>query len=345
MKKIVINEVENTGLDTSEPIVNAKDYCSDLFIGSDEPMLGIVSPVENPSVVFKDGHGWKKYWGKPEKQYNEKFDTYSCVVYTIAKALVYDLRVRYGIETTISEMYNAFYAKVKPGIGTTIRKGMESFRLHGWVKDEEYPFTKETTASTFYHEPPETIKVKAKGKLKEFKINWKVIPTSHSSIKHYLTMAPVVLTGFAWASYYGEGIYFDYDNQANHAFLGIDYKDDGNIIVDDTYPRDRKYENGHIKDDFIKELDKTFKFGSAHVIWLTPKVNISLLNKIKSMFKKIARDIHGGFWFIKGDKKQKINSWLDAFGAIVDEIGISPKNNNLTDEFLKSKKDFKFFGK
>ena len=61
------------------------------------------------------------------------------------------------------------------------------------------------------------------------------------------------------------------------------------------------------------------------------------------MFKKIARDARGGFWFLKDKKKQKITNWEAMLGAIIDEIGV--EKNNLTDEQLAAFADHKFFGK
>lgn len=335
-KKIVIKKVTKSGVIIEDP--KPENYSKDLTLG------GIISPLIPPSIIFKDGHGHLKYQGKPEMQFNRLFDTYSCVIFTIAKAITYNLKERYNIDTTISEMYNAYWAGVVNGRGTTINKGMESFRTKGWVKDEDYPFTAETTLRQFQQMPPVEIVNKATKELTKWKFHWEVIGKDHDSIIEALKRTVVVLTGFAWASYYGEGVYFDYDNQANHAFLGVDWKLNKNIIVDDSYPRDNRYDDNSTPDEFIKELDKSFKFGSAHRCWLEPILplpnNKTLTNIIKNMFLKICRDVHGGLWFAKDGKKQKINSYLSLAGALIDEVGCK----TLSDEELNKMQDVQFFG-
>lgn len=288
-KQIIIRPVKNSGL-IEEPI-QPKDYRANdngilveevpgkvinVEAEDEKPMGGVITPLVPPSIIFPDGHGHLKYQGVPEMQFNRKFDTFSCVIFTIAKAICYNLKERYNIEITISEMFNAFYAPVIQGRGTTIRNGMESFRKHGWVKDADYPFTAETTLRQFQQAPPITIVNKATKELTKWKFNWEVVGKDHNSIIDALKRTVVVLTGFAWASYLGEeGIYFDYNNPANHAFLGVDHKTNKNIVVDDSYPRDGRFDDDSTKDEFIKELDSTYNFASAHRVWLEPILETS----------------------------------------------------------------------
>lgn len=346
-KKIIVNEVKNSGLILEEP--QPQDYHSELFGAVGIKPLGIISPLDPPPVLFPTGYGWKQValdYGLPELQFNRNFDTFSCVIFAIAKALCYYVFKRYGLKITIAEMYNAFYAGVVYGRGTTIRAGMESFRTKGWVADSVYPFTKDTTKSQYFAQPPKTIQVMAEGVLTEWEFHWEVLPTVLSAIFEQYKRTLVVLTGFAWASYFGTGVYFDYNNPANHAFTGLEPSPKGNNLCDDTYPKDFQYYENIEKDELIKELDKTFKYGSAHYCWVTPKgETTNLLIKIINMLKRISRDVHGGLWFIKDNKKQKIEDGFQGFAALVDELGIDPKNNNLTDEHLKLIADFKFFGK
>ena len=321
-KKIIIIPVKSSVINED---VRPENYSTDLTIG------GVASPLTPPSIIFSDGHGHLKYQGKPEMQFNRKFDTFSCVIFTIAKAICYNLKERYNIDTDISEMFNAFYAGVINGRGTTINNGMESFRKHGWVKDSDYPFTAETTLRQFQAQPPISIVNKATGQLTKWKFNWEAIGKDHNSIIDAMKRTVVVLTGFAWASYYGEGVYYDYNNPANHAFLGVDYKANGNIIVDDSYPRDNRFDDDSTPDEFIKELDKSFNFGSAHRVWLTPIVDTkeSLLTKFKNMAMRFVRDIRGGFHIIKDLKRQKITSWwgiLALLGEILRPEQISDEN-------------------
>jgi len=352
-KKIVVKQVINSGLILEPPAV--EDYHAEKLFGAvRRDFVGTSSPLKEPPIIFPDGIGWlqvAKDYGLPEIQFNRKFDTSSCTVFSIAKALCYYLFKVYGIRTTVSEMYNAWYARVKPRRGTTIRRGMESFRKHGWVKDKYYPFTAKTTLEEYFREPPKKIQILAHKKLTEWNFHWEVIPKHLPAIFEAYKRTPVVLTGFAWASYYGEGIYYDYDNPPNHAFLGLQPSPRGNNLVDDTYPKNFKYISPEAltRDELIKELHKSYKYGSAHRCWLTPteETRKTLLNFIINMFKKISRDIHGGFWFLKKVNgkvhKQKITDWVGMLGAIIDEVGV--EKNNLTDEELAKIPDYQFFGK
>ena len=336
-KKIVIKKITKSGVIVEPP--KPENYSTDLSVG------GIATPLIPPTIIFPDGHGHLKYQGKPEMQFNRQFDSYTCDIFTIAKAVCYNLKERYNIDTSVSEMFNAYFAGVRQGVGTTINNGMESFRTHGWVKDEDYPFTAETTLRQFQQCPPISIINKASGELTKWKFNWEVIGKDHDSIIDAFKRTVVVLTGFAWASYYGEGVYFDYNNPANHAFLGADYKDNKNIIVDDSYPRDNRYDDDSTPDEFIKELDKSFKFGSAHRVWLTPVLlppkNNSLMNIINCMFNKITRSTTGALYFVKDGKKQKIENVLALAGSIIDEVGCK----TMKDEDIAKLPDFQFFGK
>lgn len=343
-KKIIIEPLKNTGFEPAEP--SPENYRSRLFIKHGADMLGgVLTPLPKAPIIFPDSKGWLKVaedYGHPELQFNKIFDTYSCVIFGIAKACCYYLFKVYGITITISEMYNAFFAGVKQGQGTTVEKGMESFRKHGWGEDKDYPFTPDTTPEQFFAHPPASICLKFEGVLTEWDFNWEIIPNILPAIVEAYKRYPVVLSGFAWASYLGDGVYYDYNNQPNHVFIGLERKDNGNNLIGDNYPKDGQYiDNSQINvGNLIKELDKSYKYGSAHVVWLTKK-KFNLILKLKSMFEKIVRDIHGALWFVKEGKKQKITDYLSLAGALVDEIGAK----TLSDTDLAKLSDFKFFGK
>lgn len=353
---MIVEELKNSGLVLSEP--TATVYHSQQFVEQGLKIGGILSPISPPDV-FKDGKTWSmisREYGLPEIQFNTKFDTFCCVIFTIAKAICYDTYRRYGIKFTIEEMYNAFWAGVVQGEGTTIESGMESFRTKGWIPDGKYPeytFTPQTTMAQFFRRPPEYITVEAKGVLTTWKFNWMVIPNNLTAIFEMYKRACVVLTGFAWASYYGTGVYYDYNNRANHCFLGMEKLSNGNNLISDTYPKDFKYvENTAIGvGDLFKELDKSFKYGSAHICWLTPvdKKKIALLTLLKNMFSRIIRKTDGSLWFKKDFEKdgvkypgvQKIDDWLDFAGSVIDEVGCK----TVTDEEFSKLIPHTFFGK
>lgn len=348
MSKLIINEVQNSGYKPGGD--HEDDYRSEIYKKIGEPVMGAVSPLPKSPVVFGNSIGWRSLaleYGNPEIQFNKHFDTFSCVVYGIAKATCYFLYKQYGIKTTIAEMYNAFFAGVIPRSGTTVRKGMESFRKYGWVKDSEYPFTADMTADDFFGAPPKRIKLLADKTLTEWDFHWEIVPKTLEGIIEQYKRTPVVLSGYAWAykNINGENIYYDGGRNANHVFVGLEEIADGNNLCDDTYPKNFKNKENLEKDELFKTLHKSFNYGSAHCCWVTPtaKSKITLINFIKNMFEKISRDVHGGFWFIKNNRKQKITDWTSMLGSIIDEVGV--KKNNLTDDELSTIPDFKFFGR
>jgi hypothetical protein len=280
------------------------------------------------------------------------------VIFTIAKATCLYLFKVYGIKIDISEMFNAFFAGVVANRGTSIERGMESFRTKGWVSDADYPFTPETTLAQFFARPPLKIELMAKGIKTVWEFHWEVLPNNLAAIFEQYKRTIVVLTGFAWASYYGEGVYLDYNNTPNHAFLGCEPKDNGNNLISDTYPKNFEYvDQGLLNpEDLIKELDKGFKYGSAHACWLTP-FKPTLYTKIIDMFKKAFRTVHGAFFFFKRVEvkdatgkviesflgKQKIDSIEGLLGWLVEEFGVL--KNNVSDAEAATYRDYKFFGK
>lgn len=304
------------------------------------------SPLDN-RIIFDDGKGWRKFAPDGEMQFNRKFDSYSCVSFASLKALNYYFKVVYNIELDLSEMFTAVMSGTIPGRGNTVRNVLESIRKDGFVEEFFYPFTEATTKAQFFTPPPLTIKTRAKGKLQYWQINWEWVDSStdvsHETIKDALKYSPVIVTGYAWTAQ--DGVYYDNNRQANHCFLVVDYDEQGRLIADDSYPTDWQYDDNSSRDEFYKTLDKNFRLWSAHKITVTPilKKNKTLLEKIKSMFKNISRDIHGGLWFIKGGKKQKILDIESLSAALVDEIGV--EKNDLTDADLAKYPDHKFFGK
>lgn len=318
--KIIIEELKNTGLILADP--EQTDYNSPLFGAVGAKLVGDVSPLKQPPILFPDGRGWKNVYetvGNPEIQFNKNFDTFSCVIFGIAKMICGYIYKRYGKLYTAEEMFNAYFADVIPNQGTKVKKGFESFRKKGWIEDgqfKEYTFDENTTSSEFFRKPPEHIIIKAAGKLDIWKVYWEVLPLNLNAIFEAYKRYPVGLTGFAWASYYGTGVYYDYNNQANHFFVGTEPSDSGNNIIYDTYPKDFKYvKNSQISaGDLFKELHSSFKYGSAHVCWVEP-ANNTIINKIMD---KIIQLSNGALYWLKAGttKAQHITRDNAGFAAL-----------------------------
>ncbi len=339
LEKIGLAERKNSGFIYQSE--EEKDY-----------ILGVNSPLLKPPIIFADSHGWhnETIRAKSEMQFNFQFDSFSCVIFSIAKCLVAYMAKVYGYHITVSEMFNAFYAGVKQGRGTTVRNGLESFRKYGWVEDKDYSFTAETTAAQFFSQPPLKIQIKAKGKLTEWLVKFEQLDYSgnvpHNKIIDALKRTPVVCSGFAWSSYYGEGIYHDYNQPANHCFPIDEWSThpDYDLIAYDSYPQDSQFDQNSEDVEFEKKLARNFKIWSAHRIWCEPlKKNCDLIRKLKYMFEKIKMiKPSGAKWFIKNGEAQEITSWQAFMAAIIDEVGCGVIN---VDDLKKFKMTNKFFGK
>lgn len=336
-KKITIEELKNSGFIHEEP--TPESYHAG---GPDIPLGAVLSPLDPPPIIFPDGIGWKQVmldYGIPEIQFNRNFDTFSCTCYATAKALCLYLFKVYNIKVTMSEMFNAFFAGVVPGRGTSAERAFESFRKNGWVEDKDYPFTESTTQIEFSSRPPQSIILKAANNLTEWDIHYEhLTPATDKVIFEAHKRTPVIVSVFAWARK-ANGIYTDATKAANHLTLSLE-RSGNNSIICDSYPKDFKYvKNSEIAvGELFKELEAGFQYYSAHRIWLTPSANKP---NILNMFKKIVRDVSGGFWFVKNQKKAAISTMPALLGALADEIGCKTLQPNE----LNALETYPFFGK
>jgi len=287
-------------------------------------------------VIFEIPN-WISYDIIKQSQKNRNFDIWSCTVFAILKAVQYHFKVKYNINLDLSENFTAVMAGVKWGVGCSIRAVLESVRKDGRLEEIDWPFLPMETKEEYFKPITPSLKEKAKDIRKKWKFNWEVVGKSHANIKEALKKSPVIVSGYAWKKN-SQGNYFESGERANHAFLVIGFEGDYPII-DDSYVDAFEYKEKPTNKDFIKKLDKGFRFSSAHRIRIEPLFEISLLNKFINMLKKIVRDIHGGFWFIKDNKKQKIDTPIAILASIADEFGV----RTLNDEDLTKTPDYNWF--
>lgn len=294
---------------------NEKDHKADgLTVG------GLSITKSYPPSISKDLHQFENVISgeSGEAQSNRYIDTFSCVLYAILKAIsTYAKKMGYPGLWDFSESYQAVLAGVKPGVGTSVRAGMESVRIWKCLEEQYRKFTKETTQSEFFAAVTFIQKELARnGILKDFDFHWDVIDDS-SNVPHWkiiknFEFTVAVLTGRAWIFNNEKGVYVDEREQANHCFLGVGYNEDhkyGDIIVDDSYRFNWNEDKEDHKDlnEFKKLLSKDFRIWSAHRCWLTPKdkTKISLITKLKNM---ILKTIKMNFFVNKDLPADKLNA-------------------------------------
>jgi len=283
---------------------------------------------------------WLSYDISKQLQKNRNFDTWSCTVFSTLKSLQYYFKAKYGLDFDFSENFTAVMSGVKYGTGNSYRNVLESIRKDGWLLEIEWPFLPMETKEEYFKPIPSSLKEKAKKHLLKWKVKWEDIGywnVNHDEIKRYLKKSPVLLSGYAWKKN-SRGIYFESGEKANHAFLCVDFE--GYYpIIDDSYIDGFEYKENPSNKEFIKKLDKNFRFWSAHRLIVEPLFEESLINKFINMLKKIVRDVHGGFWFIKDNKKQKIDTPIAILASIADEFGV----RTLNDEDLTKTPDYNWF--
>lgn len=258
---------------------------------------GVTGYARTP--IFPDGHGWIKYQRPEERQFNKNFDSFSCVSFACLKALSYFIKERYGLDMDFSERFTAVMSGTIRGRGNSVRNVLESIRTDGFVLESDYPSMTDTMTEDEWFVPiPASVKKKGLENLKQWKINWETLTISdnvpHTQIYEGLKSAPVITTGFAWASYYGNpddiGIYHDYNYQANHCFLLCDWQKptDWDVLADDSYPQDNRSDDAIVDEEFLKRLAPDYRLWSSHQIFCEP---IPQTNKKISFIKSMINTI------------------------------------------------------
>jgi hypothetical protein len=339
-KDIIIKPVKNSGLIVEAP--RPEDW-----------VFGGVSGATGP-VIFPDGHGWFKFRPTSENQRNRNFDSFSCVTFSCLKSLSYYIKACYGLDMDFSERFTAVMSGTVPGRGNSIRNVLESIRKQGFVLESDYPsMTDSMTEAQWFAYPPKSVRDKALKNLERWKIEWEVLytgnPVPHTQIIEAQKKAVPIITVFAWASYYGEGVYLDYNYPANHATTSPEHEDNDpqvDVVVDDSYQQDFGDDAG-TNEEYLKRLAKTFKIHSAHIITAQPKqITLPLLTKLKIMLINFFRQANGAFWFILNGKKQKfdLGNPEECIGGGLTLLDRNFGSKPISDIDLAKYGDFKFFG-
>lgn len=307
---------KNSGLILEAP--NEKDH----IVGG-VTVGGLTITKPEAQLIFPNGHGWHgvQAKGEGEVQANANFDSFSCTDYARMKALCKYLKYVYNEDIDPLEAFAAVMAGTIPGRGNTVRNGMESTRKDGWLTEMECPsrvLTDKTTQAAFFA-PFTTKQIEtAKKKLEKYNIYWDLIDgssnVSHAKIIEALKYSPVVVIGYAWASYYGnEGVYYSYDYQPNHCFLIDDYKENDPLIdlmANDSYRFNwsgTKPDHTDLE-DFVKPLSKKYEIGGAWRIYATLKTSKKklLFNLSKNMLKAYFDHIGLHLYYVDDRGKQHI---------------------------------------
>lgn len=288
-------------------------------------ILGEVSPLEN-KVIFPDGHGWGDYLPTPEPQFNDGLETMSCVSQSANNCLEILWKCFFNIERNNSDRFTAKLSGTTKS-GNSQNNVAESLRkIDGFVDEATWPFSKTITDwDTFYSSIPGIVKDKGKKNLESWEIKHEWVRYTKENFKNALKYAPIQAIGYAWSKD-DNGIYHDYGNNPNHAFVIFDYVDGEYWLAFDSYPTDYNDDNV-LEQEYIKKLDWNFYFGFAKQYKIYPilKKNETLWQKLSRLLLKIVFNFTSMLKYLYRDK----NTGAYYFVKKVNNV---PKKEKLTDE-------------
>lgn len=217
--------------------------------------------------------------------------------------------------------------------GNSLYAVANSARKDGFVLDIDWPENVNMGWTEYYRAIPSAVTAKGLKSVLQFDVNYEYVPTTIEALKEALKYGPVLIIGYAWAS--EDGIYYDYGYRANHAFVLVGYKPNGNWLVYDSYPTDFLIDNNSTKQEYIKELDKDFKFGDAMLFtiklkpeqkgWLY-KILMALKNLKWNYFinkKDPSKGLATGeIYIVKNGRKKKVEDINDVMAVLEMNFGI-----------------------
>jgi hypothetical protein len=298
--------------------------------------------------ILEPSGQWTEFMPECEIQKGDYADWMDCVTESAINAISILLQRKFNILVDRSQRFTAKMSGTTHN-GNSLFGVSDSLRHDGSVEEKDWPRDRTMSWNEYYAYIPASVKLKGGKFAGQFEVNYEKVPTSKSALKEALKYGPVQVIGYAWAS--DNGLYYDYGYQPNHAFLLTGYAEGQYWIIYDSYPTDFIIDENSDKQEFIKHLDWNYSFGDAllYSIKLKPESQ-SWLYKLMAKLRKIIRDAHGAFWFIKPvDKegvkytgKQKIESVPAILGWLAEEFGI--ERNNVSDEEMNNYLPHKFFG-
>lgn len=292
----------------------------------------------------KKGESWEKEAMEiaPETQFGARVETMGCTGYNTNNILEMLFKKQFGIDFNLSDRFvNKMSGTTRNG--NTVDAPIDCIRKNGFLFENEWSWNRDTFEWEDYYLSIPTSKVSlAKTRLNDWDFAHEYVPVNNKeAIINALKTSPLGATVYAWQKN-DKGLYVDGGNRANHwtvAIIGYEY---GKYwLCYDSYPDDFNSGDNPQPVEFLKKLDWNYNFGCIKRYKIIDKRSKKTLSeKIKSMFTKIKRDIHGGLWFVKNGEKQKLHGWLSLAGAIVDEIGCE----TISDDKLNKMKERAFFG-
>jgi len=311
----------NFGLDLNKNIEDSKRETN--------YQLGAV----DKEVLMPDGQ-WLEFKPECEIQRSELVDYMDCVTESAINGLSILMQKKLPLLNNWSQRFTAKMSGTTKS-GNSLYAVSDCIRNKGLVLETDWTRNSGMNWNTYYAAIPTSVIGKGKKWTLQFDASYEMASTSHEALKQALKYGPVQVIGYAWAFNNEKGLYDDYGMRANHAFLLIGYVEGKKWIVYDSYPTDNIIDSNSTKQEFIKELTWDFNFADAmlYSIKLKATDQTSWLYKLMAYLKEVIRDIHGGYWFVKGGKRQSINTVGGILTILARQFGVS--KDNVSDEEIK----------
>ncbi|MDO8094416.1 MAG: hypothetical protein Q6360_13140 [Candidatus Brocadiales bacterium] len=199
------------------PVIN-KDY----VFGSAHS----VETQKGASLVLQPDGQWDDYLPEKEYQFNQYFDTISCVSFTTLSCVEILFERQFGKEMNYSDR---FLSKVSGTTkqGNSPQRPAETLRTGGIVEETLWPFSPNLkTWEEFMSDIPRGLFILAKDFLKQYVFAHEYVPSNAEKMKDALTHSPLGVSVAAW--FKGEdGFYYKPDGTSDSHFTIVYGYEDG----------------------------------------------------------------------------------------------------------------------
>ena len=186
----------------------------------------------SPEVLQPDGQ-WMKFLPEKEYQAHPSFEPSACVSFTTLNCLEILHKRKYDEEINFSDRFLAYISGTER-TGNSPRTVASALRKQGTPEQAFWPFGGETFEE-FYTKPSAIAFQNAKRFLKNYQVNYEVVPTEPKLIMQALQSSPLGVSVSAWYQN-DEGLYFKPEAIMNNHFTTlIGYEEGKHWLVFDSY--------------------------------------------------------------------------------------------------------------
>ena len=228
------------------------------IIPNKDGIFGSSHSFAGKTIVRTDGQ-WNVV--EYERQFNESFDTFSCLSFGRNNQEEIYLFNRYGLVKNYSDRAMAKISDTQPN-GNTPQKVYQARKNKGYLYENEWPWLPEIkTWAEYMIEIPQNLITLALGYAAEWRYWHDYVPTDPATLREALRYSPV---GISVALMPDEnGIYYKPAGwRDTHWAVLIGYYDNGDWKLFDTYPPFEK----RIRADMIFEVGKIIEIDRQIIV-------------------------------------------------------------------------------